>query len=345
MNELPTVRDWYMTGGELATRFGELPLGLAELGSRCGEQGKKSGELVAGLDEQKGEGSMAARTGPTFIRLMLGAELTRLREGAGLTGEQAAKVAGTNTTTISNVEGGKSGFRRLEQFVKLLDKYGVESEAKDELTDWYKRSKEEDWWTPRISVMPSGMNLFLAFEGGADGASAYSNGIHGLLQGPAYARASVESAKAPDETTSEFVDSVVEIRTNRRKRITEDGLEFSCIMDEATFRTGVGTPAIMREQLRDIAELCDLPNVTVRIIPSAAMAYRAPGPFSIMTFDPSKLPGPVVSTDLVSNAVQFVSKTRSVRLFERRFEHMSRGAMPAQDTPKFLAKLVKEVWS
>ncbi|BDT39544.1 helix-turn-helix domain-containing protein [Streptomyces yaizuensis] len=288
---------------------------------------------------------MAANTGATFLRIMLGAELTRLRDGAGLSGEQAAKAAGCAPSTITNIEKGTTGFRRIGQLTDLLTAYGVGFEGQELLLDWYKNAKGDDWWTPNTSVLPSGMPAYLGFESGARIVSPWCPSVvYGLLQTEEYARALIESAKAADERTTDFVDSSVEVRANRKRLITEHGVELVCLMDESALRNVVGDGGIMRRQYAEIAELSKLRNVTVRIIPFSAPAYRVTsGGFTVLDFDRKALPGPVVAVSTVSHTMQVVSKPKVVKQFARRFDFLARGALPDHETPALLEKYAREV--
>ncbi|KPI29312.1 helix-turn-helix domain protein [Actinobacteria bacterium OV450] len=288
---------------------------------------------------------MAANVRATFLRITLGAELTRLREQAGLTGDQAAKKVGCAASAISRVENGTSGFQRIEQFTKLLEAYAATFEDTEVLTDWYKNAKQEDWWTPKVSVLPSGLTTFLAFESGARSARAWTPMVvNGLLQTEAYARALIESARSADDRTSEFVENAVEVRLNRKKRITEDGMELVCIMDESALRNMVGGPDVMRDQYEEIKRLGALPNVTIQIIPFAAPAYRVVGgEFLLLDFDRKDLPGPAVVSSTVSGEARVLSKERPVKQFSRRFDFLTKGALPVHETPAFLDRLAREV--
>ncbi|MFD7015233.1 helix-turn-helix domain-containing protein [Streptomyces sp. NPDC059928] len=288
---------------------------------------------------------MAANTGSTFLWIMLGSELGRLREKAGLSGEQAAKAAACAPSTITNLEKGTTGFRRIGQFTDLLDAYGIDDVGQELLVDWYKNAKGEDWWTPNTSVLPSGMPAYLGFESGAVGLNTWvPSVVYGLLQTEQYARALIESAKAADERTTEFVDSSVAVRANRKKIITEQGVELVCVMDEGALRNMVGDPGIMRGQYEEIIRLNELPNVTVQIIPFSAPAYRVTaGPFTLLHFEPTSLPRPVLSMDTVSHAVQVISKPRVVKQFQRRFDFLSRAALPAHETSAVVERIAREV--
>lgn len=295
-------------------------------------------------EEPKGDSQVAANTGSTFLRIALGAELIRLRERAGLSGEQAARAAGCAPSTITNLEKGTTGFRRISQFVDLLVAYGVDDDGQRMLLDWYRNAKGEDWWTPNTSVLPSGMPPYLGFESGAKFMSLWCpNVIYGLLQTEEYARALIESAKAADERTTDFVDSSVEVRANRKKLITERGVELVCVMDESALRNVVGDAGVMRRQYEEIATLAKRPNVTVRIIPFAAPTYRVTvGAFTVLDFNRNDLPGPVVASDNVSYQTHVVSKPKVVKQFVRRFDFLARGALPDHETPVFLERLARE---
>ncbi|GGN45020.1 transcriptional regulator [Streptomyces kronopolitis] len=288
---------------------------------------------------------MAANTGATFLRIMLGAELIRLRDKAGLSGEQAAKAARCAASTITNLEKGTTGFRRIAQFTDLLTAYGVDFEGQELLLDWYKNAKGDDWWTPNTSVLPSGMPVYLGLESGARILRPWCpNVVYGLLQTESYARALMESAKGADETTTDFIDGSVAVRANRKKLITEAGAELFCLMDESALRNVVGDADTMRGQYREIAELAKLPNVTVRIIPFSAPAYRVTsGGFTVLDFDRKDLPGPVVSMSTVTGTMQVVSKPRVVKQFARRIDFLAGGALPDHETPALLERYAREV--
>ncbi|MEU7161797.1 Scr1 family TA system antitoxin-like transcriptional regulator [Streptomyces chrestomyceticus] len=115
-------------------------------------------------------------------------------------------------------------------------------------------------------------------------------------------------------------------------------------MDESALRNVVGDRAVMRRQYAEIAGLSKLPNVTVRIIPFAAPAYRVTsGGFTVLDFDRTALPGPVVAVSTVSHTVQVVSKPKVVRQFTRRFDFLARGALADHETPAYLEQLARKV--
>ncbi|WP_327733414.1 helix-turn-helix domain-containing protein [Streptomyces nojiriensis] len=288
---------------------------------------------------------MAANVRATFLRITLGAELTRLREQAGLTGDQVARKVGCAPSAISRVESGTSGFQRIEQFAKLLDEYKVSRQDAAVLTDWYKNAKREDWWAPIGSVLPSGLSTFLAFESGARRVHVWTPMVvNGLFQTEEYAEALIEGARIADDRTAEFVESAVKVRMNRKRRIADDGMELICIMDQSALTNVVGGPDVMQAQYEEIKRLAGLSNVTLRFVPAKAPAYRVlSGEFQILDFDRQELPGPVVASTTVAGETRVLSKERSVKQFIRRFDVLAQGALPVHETPAFIDQVAREV--
>ncbi|MCY0940182.1 MULTISPECIES: helix-turn-helix domain-containing protein [Streptomyces] len=288
---------------------------------------------------------MAANVGKTFLRIVLGQELTRLRDQAGLTLAQAAKDAGCATSTVHNVESGTSGFRRVEQLAALLGAYKLNKADQAMLMAWHRQAKGDDWWTTSVAHLPSGMNLYLAMESGASAAEWWCHGvINGLFQTQEYAHELILSAKAANDTTDEFIEQAVDVRIKRQKRITEEGMKLTCIMDEAALTNMVGSSALMRRQLQGLIELTDLPNVIILIIPRRAPTYRAVGgDFGIFSFDPAQRLEPAVASATVDGTTRVSSKERQTKQFKRRFEVLTQGALPRYDTVKFLEQLSREV--
>src|SRR5262249_47387145 len=85
-------------------------------------------------DQVNGPGGgplIGARSGPTALRIALGAQLRRLREASGLTTAQAAEVIRATHSKISRLERGRSTPRRRD-VADLLSLYGVTDEAERE---------------------------------------------------------------------------------------------------------------------------------------------------------------------------------------------------------------------
>jgi len=69
---------------------------------------------------------------PTVRRRRLAAELHRLRECSGLTGDQVAERLGWSQAKISRIENTRTGIKPADA-QRLLDLYGVDGGRRDEL--------------------------------------------------------------------------------------------------------------------------------------------------------------------------------------------------------------------
>src|SRR5256885_15968942 len=66
--------------------------------------------------------------GPTAARMLVGAELRRLRQAAGLSREAAGEAIRASDSKISRLELGRTGFKQRD-VADLLTLYGVTEEA------------------------------------------------------------------------------------------------------------------------------------------------------------------------------------------------------------------------
>jgi hypothetical protein len=80
----------------------------------------------------------------------------------------------------------------------------------------------------------------------------------------------------------------VQVRIGRQRllsRVTAPP-RLRIVLDEAILRRPVGGPAIMAAQLRHLAEACDLPHISLRVVPFSAGLHHGvtSGPFEILRF-------------------------------------------------------------
>jgi DNA-binding XRE family transcriptional regulator len=69
----------------------------------------------------------SGRADATVVRMLLGHQLRRLREAAGVTSDQAAEEIRASRAKISRMENGRVGFKARD-VADLLTLYGVTSE-------------------------------------------------------------------------------------------------------------------------------------------------------------------------------------------------------------------------
>jgi transcriptional regulator with XRE-family HTH domain len=288
---------------------------------------------------------VAARRGPTYLRVMLGKELRLLREQAGLTAEGVSTDLGFSRSKVSRVESGDIPLPKLADLERLMDKYGVQDpDDRDALLTMQRDSLSRAPFTSYRHVLPSGMPLYLGLERDAARIRGYENTvIAGLLQSEEYARALMGSAKIVEERTTEFVEGGVRLRMERKEHLTQpDGPEVHIILTESTLRTVIGSPEVMRAQYAEIIRLCELDNVEVQIIPEGLPTYRSAWSFALLEFDGQL--GPVVQSDSYK-ATTMWSKESDVGQYQRQFHAMAKAAPGPSQTPQILHDLEQKLWT
>jgi transcriptional regulator with XRE-family HTH domain len=289
---------------------------------------------------------MAAPHRPTARRIALGHELRELRKQAGLSLLEAVQGLSFSDTKLQRVETGLQDLRSAGDLRKLLTRYGVtDDDEVERLVATQREASSREWWTPVATGLTSGMPRFLGIEAAAQEIRAYHPAIIlGLLQTEAYARTRHESAKAIDETTSEFVDQSVRVRMKRKEALTrdEDPLRLWAVLYESALRHIVGDADLMCEQYDEIAKLATLDNVTVQVLPQAMRGYLFEHNFSIVILGDT-MPTTIQVDTPFGNASSVSDKRQEVGRFSRQFEALSRSALPPEDTPKFLHQLSREI--
>ncbi|MEU0838678.1 helix-turn-helix transcriptional regulator [Streptomyces sp. NPDC005962] len=276
--------------------------------------------------------------------MQLGWELKRLRDGAGFTLAEAVDGLTFSTTKLFRVENCLSALPKATDLRALLDRYGVEDEEDiDFLMQIHRDSLNRGWWSIYRSVLPSGMGMHIGLESGARTSRTWQpHVVFGLLQTERYAREMFVAAKPVEETTTEFVERHIQIRSERKKalRRRDNSLELWVIQDEASLRRVVGGPDVMHEQYEEIRTLAQLDNVTVQILPMAMATYRTGANFNLWEFG-SPLPV-VVQSDAIDGS-DISDKQTTIWSFSRRFEALRAGALSPGETPAFLQQLAREI--
>ncbi len=239
--------------------------------------------------------------GPTVLRILLGAQLRRLREAKRITLEDAGRVIRASHSKISRLETGRVGFKDRD-ITDLLTLYGVtDEEEREALRSLARRANAPGWWHDYSDVLPSWFEAYVGLEEVATQVRAYEvQFVPGLLQCEDYARA-VTLLGHDDELPRE-VDRRVRLRMARQMVLAkQDPPNVWAVVDEAVLRRPVGSPAVMRSQLKHLTEVAERPNVTIQVMPFQAGGHSAAGgPFSILRFAEPDLPDVVYLEQLTS---------------------------------------------
>lgn len=225
---------------------------------------------------------------PTVLQLQLGKELKRLREARGWTLDQAVEVLGNKATKLSRLENGQSSVRPLDVGI-LYDALGATPEEKAWALETAKRCNQRGRWSGYRSVYAKFFRMAVDLEEDASVINHYqSEMIPGLLQTERYIRAmwAVSGAELPDQT----IDMAVKARLERQLVLTKlNAPQVGFVLSESALLRMVGDEEIMRDQLRHVAEIAELPNVHLQVLPFRARTYP---PGCMYPFTMFRIPSP-----------------------------------------------------
>ncbi|MFD9502740.1 helix-turn-helix domain-containing protein [Streptomyces sp. NPDC060035] len=221
--------------------------------------------------------AQAAGSSPTALRLVLGAQLRRMRGEAGITPDAAAVRIRCSTAKISRMETGHSPCKERDA-VDLLELYGVtDPDRATEFVELVRVAGQRGWWRSYADVLPDWFEPLVGLEEAAASIRTYEGHyIPGLLQTADYAYAVVRSGHSmePEETTRRRV----ELRLKRQELLhRRDAPKLWVLLDEAVLMRPTGGARVMREQLARLLEMTELPNVIVQVAPFEVTAHTSPG--------------------------------------------------------------------
>jgi hypothetical protein len=102
----------------------------------------------------------------------------------------------------------------------------------------------------------------------------------------------------------------------------------------------MGGPAVMRDQIRYLADAADLPNVTVQVIPlSTGGNPGLGGPFSILEFEDD---APVVYVESQAGNL-YLEKKLDVRRYASTFDLLRAMALPPAGSLALLRRAAEEM--
>jgi transcriptional regulator with XRE-family HTH domain len=280
-------------------------------------------------------------SGPTVRRMLVGAQLRRLRTEQGLSREEAGEAIRASEWKIHRLENGQVSFKERD-VVDLLRIYGVTDPG--EVAGFVILAREANqpgWWHHYGDVLPQWFRAYVDLESAAALIRTYeAQFVPGLLQTEEYMRAVIQGALLED--TPEELEQRVQLRLARQKLIDRhDAPRLWAVVDEAALRRPVGGREVMRAQLERLIEAAELPDVTLQVLPFAAGAHPAMiGAFSVLRFGDQELPD-VVYLEHLTSAI-YLNKEDDVDQYLHVMETICvRGAAPDR-TAEILGRILKE---
>ncbi|MEV5576289.1 helix-turn-helix transcriptional regulator [Spirillospora sp. NPDC052269] len=284
--------------------------------------------------------SFQSRGGPTVRRILLGAQLRRLRERRGISAEDAGYEIRASHSKISRMELGRVGFKERD-VADLLTLYGVtDPTARDPLLELARDANSPGWWQPYGDVLPTWFENYLGLEEAASVIRGFElRLVPELLQSEDYTRAVIRLShpRAPEAD----VEQRIRLRATRQERFVEPGApKLWAVVDEAVLHRPIGGRRAMRGQLAHLAQMAKLPNVTLQIVPSTMCDVPVTVPFTILRFPEAGLSDVVYMEQLTS--AMYLDKRADVDAYQMLWDEISVMALQPEESVRHLQVLWRQ---
>lgn len=283
---------------------------------------------------------------PTVPRRRLAAELRRLRERAGMTGDQVADQVGWSASKLSRIENAHTapGAAEIRQLLALYD---VEGHYLDELLALAQEAARKGWWEGFSPTFPPDYASLIGMEAEARSALSWEPLIvPGLLQTGDYAR----------EVTNGYLERIdpvppsetrrrVEARLARQRVLTRDNpLQLSVVLDQSVLHRRFGDRDVMSSQMKRLLELSERDNISLRILPLDGRHPIGTGAFVLLRFGEVH---DVTYQDVVYienlTGSRYVEEEDEVFRYKRSFDRLSDLALDEQKSREMLVA-ARDTW-
>lgn len=285
---------------------------------------------------------------PSVRRRRLAAELRRLRERAGFTGEQVAERLGWSGSKVSRIETSKLGVKE-DDLRLLLELYRIGEPRRSEVLALAREPAKPAWVDDAaLASFPAGYAAYVYAEAEAMSLWHWAPQVMpGLLQTEAYAREVVLSWHSMFNLSPTDLDARVEARIRRQHVLTrEQPLDFCAVIDESVMHRRMGDKSIMRQQLDRLAESSSMPNVELHVLPLDGPHPVGTGEFTYMRFaqvHDVRLPD-IVNTERLEGDYR-VENAADTNQYRVAFEHLRSEALEPARSRDMIMRIIQQVWS
>jgi hypothetical protein len=191
----------------------------------------------------------------------------------------------------------------------MLTFYQVPAPRQEELLALAREAESKGWWEDYSDVLSEDYIALFGLEAEAVAAmSWHMDVIPGLLQTADYARSLNRKGLDLGPTPPSRLERSVQVRMERQQFLKKDPpLRLTALIDESVLIRKVAGSAIMQAQMEKLADMAELPNVSIRIVP-LEKEYRIVIPsFDYLKFghDRDTSMADVVWTESLQGAIYF----------------------------------------
>jgi transcriptional regulator with XRE-family HTH domain len=282
---------------------------------------------------------------PTVRRRRLAAELRRLRGSSGKTSDEVGRALGWSKAKVSRYELARGGLRPAD-VARLLDVYAVQGSQREQLLALAEQARQRGWWEVYSDVLTEGHLEFIGLEAEATSIREWQlSVVPGLLQTERYAREVLSGYHEYATISPLAISRRLETRLIRQQILTRDEpLELVALLDEAVLRRQRGDRAVMGAQLQRLADVSELPNVTVRVLPLNRDHRLVVDSFAILQFgkDHEGALHDVVSMEHLINELYVEGDTDTYQ-FRLAFDHLAEESLSPSGSRELILSIAREV--
>ncbi|WP_309241013.1 helix-turn-helix transcriptional regulator [Nocardia sp. BSTN01] len=226
-------------------------------------------------------------SGSTLPRRQLGKYLRDARSALSMSQESAARLADISSSVLQRLEKGEPTRLKVRDLEALCEVLEMPADTTAAMVGLLRQAAEKSWWYVYGDLIPANFDVYVGFEVAARKLTIYQPAlVPGLLQTSDYTRALVLAAN-PSASDDEHTRRL-ELRMKRQAIVTRkrQAVSLDVVLHESALRSSVGGPTVMAAQLRHLAEIGKLPNVSIRVLPfSSGTPVGDPvGQFAILEF-------------------------------------------------------------
>ena len=279
--------------------------------------------------------------GPTVPRMLLGTQLHRFREAAGVSPEAAGFEIRASRSKISRMENGRVRFKERD-VTDLLTLYGVtDAKTRDGMVELVRQANAPGWWSKYGDIMADWFEAYVGLEMAASVIRTFElQFVYGLFQTEDYARA--VTLLGHTTASAEEIDRRVNMRLKRQGLLTgTEPPQVWSVIDEGALRRPVGGPAVMQAQLKRLIEVTQLRHVTVQVVPFSRGGHAAAGgSFTVLRFGEPEVPDVVYIEQLTS--ALYLDKREDVDHYLEVMNHLSTEALTPAASARFISEIIRE---
>jgi transcriptional regulator with XRE-family HTH domain len=255
----------------------------------------------------------------------VGAELRRLRESAGLSGDRVAATLGWSQAKVSRVEAARVAYA-VPDVGALLDLYGAAADLKAELLAAVAGETGEGMWMVRPGVTGEGPVALPATA--ARLREYHPQLVPALLQTAAYAAVVTRLAGFPAE--------VVDARLRWQEAVRgPEGPRYEVVLDARALMVDLGSADVLVAQVEALVTRSRESSVRLRVIPvGAGVGALSPVPFTV--FDFRRPEAARVVTVETPTASVYLAAPSDTEKYLALFRRLAGSALSVQDSVRYL---------